>query len=80
VTPTKEQGWYVTHNQPLTLMKSSLTTDTTIMTRREIADWLKVKPREVERLGVPCIPLGRKTVRYLKADVLQWLQGQRRMP
>ena len=47
------------------------------MTRREVADWLKVKPRQVERLGVPCIPLGRKTVRYLRVDVLRWLTQQR---
>jgi hypothetical protein len=59
-------------------MKPSLATDTTIMTRKEIADWLKLKPRQVERLGVPCIPLGRKTVRYRKGDVLEWLQKQRK--
>lgn len=58
--------------------KHSTPTDTTIMTAIEVASWLKVKPRQVERLGVPCIPLGRKTVRYLKADVLAWLQQQRK--
>ena len=49
-----------------------------VLTRTEVAAWLKVKPRQVERLGVPCIALGRKTVRYLRADVLTWLQQQRR--
>ena len=53
------------------------TSDTTVLTRAEVAAWLKLKPRQVERLGVPCIPLGRKTVRYLRADVLAWLQQQR---
>jgi hypothetical protein len=56
----------------------SPTADTMIMTQAEVALWLKVKPRQLERLGVPCIPLGRKTVRYLKADVLAWLEKQRR--
>jgi hypothetical protein len=54
--------------------------DTTIMTRKEVAQWLQVKPRQVDRLGVPCIPLGRKTVRYFKGDVVEWLQKQRKQP
>jgi hypothetical protein len=49
-----------------------------ILTRDEVAAWLKVKPRQVERLGVPCLDLGRKTKRYLTKDVLAWLEVQRR--
>jgi hypothetical protein len=49
-----------------------------ILTRDEVARWLKVKPRQVERMGVPCIPLGRKTVRYVRADVVAWLDAQRK--
>jgi hypothetical protein len=49
-----------------------------VLTREQVAAWLQVRPRQVERLGVPCIALGRKTVRYLKADVLAWLELQRR--
>jgi hypothetical protein len=52
-------------------------TDDGILTRREVADWLKVKPRQVERLGVPQIDLGRKTKRYLRRDVIRWLEQQR---
>jgi hypothetical protein len=52
--------------------------DDSVMTQTEVAAWLKVKPRQVERLGVPCMALGRKTVRYFRADVLAWLQQQRR--
>ena len=48
-----------------------------IMTRREVAAWLKVNPRQVERLGIPCIDLGRKTKRYLMKDVLEWIAKQR---
>ena len=60
-------------------MKATLPApDVTIMTRQEVAAWLKVKPRQVERLGVPCMALGRKTVRYVRADVLAWLEAQRK--
>lgn len=51
-----------------------------ILTRQEVADWLKVEPRQVERLGVPCLALGRKTVRYLRADVEAWLVEHRLAP
>ena len=48
-----------------------------ILTRDEVAAWLKVKPRQVERLGVPQINLGRKTRRYFATDVLTWLDAKR---
>jgi hypothetical protein len=50
----------------------------TILTRAEVAAWLKIKPRQVERLGVPCLNLGRKTKRYLREDVERWLQRIRK--
>lgn len=49
-----------------------------ILTRAEVAAWLKVKPRQVERLGVPHLDLGRKTKRYVARDVLAWLEAKRR--
>jgi hypothetical protein len=49
-----------------------------ILTRDEVAKWLQVNPRQIERLGVPCIHLGRKTKRYLVRDVLAWLEQHRR--
>ena len=48
-----------------------------ILTREEVAGWLKVRPRQVERLRIPCIDLGRKTKRYLVQDVLAWLDVKR---
>lgn len=48
-----------------------------VLTRAEVAKWLQVRPRQLERLGVPCLQLGRKTQRYLRADVLAWLEAQR---
>jgi hypothetical protein len=49
-----------------------------ILTRDEVASWLKVKPRQVERLGVPVLDLGPKTKRYLARDVQVWLDTLRR--
>ena len=49
-----------------------------ILTRDEVASWLKVKPRQIERLGVPVLNLGPKTKRYLARDVLAWLDAIRR--
>ena len=54
-------------------------TDEEILTRNEVADWLKVKPRQVERLKIPCLDLGRKTKRYARRDVVAWLETQRRL-
>jgi len=51
-----------------------------ILTRDEVAEWLKVKPRQVERLGIPQIDLGWKTKRYFAQDVLAWLHAKRVEP
>ena len=48
-----------------------------ILTRDEVAEWLKVRPRQVDRLGIPCIDLGRKTKRFFAREVLAWLQAKR---
>ena len=48
-----------------------------ILTRDEVAAWLKVRPRQVERLGIPCLDLGHKTKRYIAEDVLAWLRARR---
>ncbi len=51
-----------------------------ILTRDEVAARLKIKPRQVQRLGIPCINLGRKTPRYLWGDVLKELEERRSTP
>ena len=48
-----------------------------ILTRDEVAAWLRVRPRQVERLGIPCIALGHRTKRYLASDVRAWLEQRR---
>jgi hypothetical protein len=42
-----------------------------------VAEWLKVQPRQVDRLGVPSLDLGPRTKRYFARDVLAWLEKQR---
>jgi len=49
-----------------------------LLTAEEVADWLKVARRQVQRLGIPWIDLGRKTPRYQVKDVLAWLETRRR--
>jgi len=49
-----------------------------LLTADEIGDWLQVARRQVQRLGIPCIDLGRKTPRYKVKDVLAWLETRRR--
>lgn len=51
-----------------------------ILTRAEVAGWLRLRPRQVERLGVPVLDLGRKTKRYLARDVSAWLDAYRKAP
>jgi hypothetical protein len=50
----------------------------TLLTSDEVADWLQVGRRQVQRLGIPWIDLGRKTPRYQVKDVLAWLESRRR--
>lgn len=49
-----------------------------VMTREQVAEWLQIRPRQVERFGIPCLALGRKTVRYLRSDVAVWLTQHRK--
>ena len=49
-----------------------------VLTKGQVAEWLKVNPRQLDRMGVPCLDLGHKTKRYLKQDVWAWLEAQRR--
>jgi hypothetical protein len=48
-----------------------------VMSRDEVAAWLKINPRQVERLGVPYFRLGERTVRYRRHEVEAWLEARR---
>ena len=53
----------------------------TILTPEECAGWLGVEgPRHLVRLGVPCQKLGRRTTRYRKGDVAEWLKTKAMVP
>jgi hypothetical protein len=47
-----------------------------ILTAEQVAAWLQVKTRQVQRLGIPALRLAHKTVRYRVADVTAWLEEQ----
>ena len=49
-----------------------------LLTAADVAEWLKIERRQVQRLGIPCIDLGRKTPRYQVKDVRAWLETRRR--
>jgi len=48
-----------------------------VLTRTEAAELLRLRPRQLDRLGVPCLNLGHRTKRYVRADVVAWLDKQR---
>lgn len=50
----------------------------TLLTADEVAAWLQVARRHVQRLEIPWIDLGRKTPRYRVKDVVAWLETRRR--
>jgi len=50
----------------------------TLLTADEVGVWLQSTRRQVQRLEIPCIDLGRKTPRYKVKDVLGRLESRRR--
>ena len=50
-----------------------------VLTPKEAAEWLKVRPRQLGVLGVPHLDWGHKTKRYLARDVEAWLEAQRQV-
>ncbi len=46
--------------------------ETAILTRKECAAWLSISVRQLARLDVPCVKLGR-LVRYSVPCVLRWM-------
>ena len=48
----------------------------TVLTRPELAKWLKVSERTLDRLQPPALSLSEGVRRYLVADVLTWLHRE----
>lgn len=44
-----------------------------VLTAREVAAWLQVSLRTLERLDIPTVMLGTRTRRYLASEVLRYL-------
>jgi hypothetical protein len=48
----------------------------TVLTRPQLAAWLKVSERTVDRLQPPALALSEGVKRYLLQDVLAWLRAR----
>jgi len=48
-----------------------------VLTPKQAAELLSVRPRQLQRMGVPVLDWGHKTKRYVKQDVLAWLETER---
>lgn len=49
----------------------------TVLTKPELARWLRVSERTLDRLRPPALPLTDGARRYLLADILKWLDARR---
>ncbi|MGI8497584.1 MAG: helix-turn-helix transcriptional regulator [Gemmatimonadaceae bacterium] len=47
-----------------------------ILTIEQVASWLQISVRSVERLNLRCIFLGTRTRRYLAEDILAFLRSK----
>ena len=53
--------------------------ETALLTPRQLAAWLQVSERQVERLeGIPWVRMGKRGRRALVRSVLAWLETQAR--
>jgi len=57
--------------------RSEPLSELTVLNRTGVARWLGVSLRTLDRLGLPSLPLGDGTRRYLMRDLLAWLQARR---
>jgi len=49
----------------------------TVLTRPQLAAWLKVSERTIDRLQPPALALSDGVRRYLVADVLAWMHREK---
>ena len=48
--------------------------DPDILTTKQVAQLLQVSPKTVRDLPIPCAPIGSRTMRYLRKDVMEYLE------
>lgn len=51
--------------------------ETAVLNVKQVAQWLGVSTRSVERLDIPCVFLGTRSKRYLGKDVLAYLEQRK---
>ena len=51
----------------------NLTACDELLTRDQVAEWLKIPPKRVYELPVPKVRLGRRTIRWRKADIEEFI-------
>ena len=52
--------------------------DYDFLTLTEVAAWLRIDRHKVTELGIPYFDWGRKSKRFVRTDVLAWLEKQRK--
>jgi len=48
-----------------------------LLTAEQVAAILGVRPKRVYELGIPCVHLSVRSLRYQRADVVSWIEGRR---
>ena len=56
--------------------KGERTAPDRLLTAAEVCELLRISPRHLRRLGVPCVRFGR-LVRYRRGDVFLWVEARR---
>lgn len=51
--------------------------ETAVLNIKQVAQWLQISTKSVERLDIPSVFLGTRTKRYLGKDVLDYLAKRR---
>lgn len=51
--------------------------ETAILKLEHVAAWLGISPRQVERLDIPFVLLGKRTKRYLARHVIEYMEKRR---
>jgi predicted DNA-binding transcriptional regulator AlpA len=48
-----------------------------LLTAEQVAAILGVRPKRVYELGIPCVHLSARSLRYRRSDVVCWIEGRR---
>jgi predicted DNA-binding transcriptional regulator AlpA len=48
-----------------------------LLTAEQVAAILGVRPKRVYELGIPCVHLSARSLRFRRCDVVSWIEGRR---